>query len=421
MTPLTRAEIEARQLDGLRELRAALVPANRFYAPRLAADFPSLAAFSEQVPFTTKADLVADQLAHPPFGTNQTYPLEQYNRFCQTSGTTGSPLRWLDTPSSWEWMTGCWRRVFESAGATPADRVFFAFSFGPFLGFWTAFDAAARLGCLAIPGGGMGSTARLRTLLDSGATILCCTPTYAIRLGEVAQAERVDLAASAVRTIIVAGEPGGSVAGTRALIERLWPGARIVDHHGMTETGPISYECPRQPRTLHVMEPEFFPEIIDPATGTPAAAGSPGELVITNLGRVAAPVLRYRTGDIVQPGPAGPCACGSHEMTLVGGIVARRDDMVVIRGVNVYPSAIEDIVRACGGVAEYRVEVATVRSMVEMSIDVEPEPDASRHVQHRLETALRDALGLRIPIRLLPPGTLPRFEMKSKRWIRKQP
>lgn len=419
MNPLTRAEIEARQLAGLRELRAALTPANRFYTPRLAADFQTLADFSQQVPLTTKSDFVADQLAHPPFGTNLTYPLEQYTRFCQTSGTTGSPLRWLDTPASWQWMTCCWRRVFQSAGATPADRVFFAFSFGPFLGFWTAFDAATSLGCLAIPGGGMGSTARLRTLLDSGATILCCTPTYAIRLGEVALAERFDLGRSAIRAVIVAGEPGGSVAGTRSLIERYWPGARIVDHHGMTETGPISYECPRQPRVLHVMEPEFFPEIVDPATGLPSAPGASGELVITNLGRLAAPVVRYRTGDIVQPGPSGPCACRSHEMSLIGGIVARRDDMVVIRGVNVYPSAIEDILRSCGGVAEYRVEVATIRSMVEMSIDVEPEPDAARHLSHRLETALRDALGLRIPIRLLPPGTLPRFEMKSKRWVRK--
>lgn len=402
------------QLRRLQALCAALRAGNAFYAPRVAAEFATLEEFSARVPFTLKQDFVADQAEHPPFGTNHTEPLESYTRFCQTSSTTGHPLRWIDTPASWNWMLDCWERVFTEAGVRMGDRIFFAFSFGPFLGFWTAFDAATRMGCLAIPGGGMSSTARLRTLIDSQAQVLCCTPTYAIRLAEVARAEGTDLSSLAVRTVIVAGEPGGSVPGTRALLERHWSGARIVDHHGMTETGPVSYECARRTGVLHVMEREFFAEVIDPASG---AAASEGELVLTNLGRTAAPVVRYRTGDMVRVDNAGPCACGTNEMALVGGIRARRDDMVVVRGVNVYPSAIEDVIRACGGVAEYRVEILTVRAMNEIRLQVEPEA-ADEQLAHRLESALRDALGLRIPAEMVASGTLPRFEMKARRWVR---
>lgn len=419
MTYPHRTALAAQQLDRLQTLLRSL-ESNRFYASRLPAQINSLSEFAQLVPFTRKEDFVADQKDNPPYGTNLTYPLESYTRFCQTSSTTGSPLRWLDTTGSWDWMIRCWTRVFEAAGAQPGDRVFFAFSFGPFLGFWVAYDAASRMGCLAIPGGGMNSTARLHVMRDNRARILCCTPTYAIRLAEVAAAEQIDLSELSIRTIIVAGEPGGSVPGTRTLLERLWPGARVFDHHGMTETGPVSYECPCRPGVLHILESEFIAEIVNPQTAEPLPPGQAGELVLTNLGRTGSPVIRYRTGDIVQPGSVDQvCACGSAELAIEGGILARRDDMVIIRGVNVYPSAIEDVIRGCGGVAEYRVEVSTVRSMVELRLQVEPDATVTREdLTHRLDSALRDAFGLRIPSQVVEPGTLPRFEMKARRWIR---
>src|SRR6266849_507359 len=204
-----------RQWAQLRELLSAILPANRFYAAKLqpatVSRLASMKEFCEQVPCTTKAELAADQKAHPPYGTNLTYPLERYTRCHQTSGTAGAPLRWLDTPESWDWMLANWTQVFVAAGVTRADRFCFAFSFGPFIGFWLAFEAALRLGCLCLPTGGLSSTTRLRLLLDQGATVLCCTPTYAIRLGEVAAQEKLDLTASPVKLIIVAGEPGGSI------------------------------------------------------------------------------------------------------------------------------------------------------------------------------------------------------------------
>ncbi|HUJ20813.1 MAG TPA: AMP-binding protein [Bryobacteraceae bacterium] len=420
-----RRDIEAMQLAKLRVLLAALTPCNRFYSAKLgtaglSSDVAGVDEFCRRMPFTRKQDLIDDQLANPPFGSNLTDPLERYTRFCQTSATTGQPMRWLDTPESWNWMLGNWSHVFRAAEVTAQDRIFFAFSFGPFLGFWTAFEAAARMGAMCIPGGGMRSVARLRTLLDTEATVLCCTPTYAIRLAEVAADENIDLTKSRVRRIIVAGEGGGSIPGTRAHIERLWPGATVWDHHGMTETGPVSYGCPKRPGVLHVIESEYIAEVIDTESGRAVPPHGTGELVLTNLGRIASPLLRYRTGDVVERGVDSRCDCGSCEMALEGGILGRTDDMVVVRGVNVYPSAVEDIVRTVGGVAEYRVEIRADRAMPELSLRFEPYPESldGADLAHRLETALRNAFSLRIPATGVPCGTLPRFEMKAQRWVR---
>jgi phenylacetate-CoA ligase len=314
-----------------------------------------------------------------------------------------------------------WRRVFEAAGVTGQDRIFFAFSFGPFLGFWVAFDAAASMGCLCMPGGGMPSAARLAVMISSQATVLCCTPTYAVHLAEVAARERIDLSECRIRKIVVAGEPGGSLAATRQKIEVAWNGARVYDHHGMTEIGPVSYSCPQREDVLHVMEDAFIAEVVDPQTGKPVPAGWQGELVLTNLGRPGSPLLRYRTGDLVvaEDRGGGPCACGSRDMALPGGILGRADDMVVVRGVNVYPAAIEAVLRSTGGVAEYRVVVLQpAAGMVELKLDVEPESAPEPGFAHRIEARLREALSLRIPVTLAPVGSLPRFEMKARRWVR---
>jgi phenylacetate-CoA ligase len=329
-------------------------------------------------------------------------------------------MRWLDTPESWDWVLDNWDRVFESAGVTRADRIFFAFSFGPFLGFWAAFEAATRMGCLVMPGGGMRSAARLQTMIDTGATVLCCTPTYAMHLGEVACEEKIDLGSAHVKEIIVAGEPGGSIAGTRNHISELWNGARVVDHHGMTETGPVSYGCPNRPGVLHVIESSYIAEVIDPESGQPVAAGVSGELVLTSLGRLGSPLLRYRTRDLVQPGARSRCECGTHDLALEGGILGRTDDMVVVRGVNVYPGAVDDVLRSCDGVAEYRVHVHDYRSLCELSIRVEPRPAQADDptLVDRLEAALTNAFALRIPVSLVARGELPRFEMKARRWVR---
>ncbi|MEX2301282.1 MAG: AMP-binding protein [Bryobacterales bacterium] len=420
-----RASLQAHQLAGLGELLSALLPDNSFYSQKLAAaglnaSLATLDEFVARAPFTLKQELVDDQLRNPPYGSNLTFPLERYTRFNQTSGTAGKPMLWLDTTESWSWMLDNWDHVYRAAGVTAGDCIFFAFSFGPFLGFWTAFEAATRMGCLCVPGGGMRSGARLRTMIDTGATVLCCTPTYAIRLAEVAAEEAIDLTAAKVKTIIVAGEPGAGIPATRAHIEKLWHGARLFDHHGMTETGPVSYECPNRRGVLHVIESAYIGEVVDPQNGKAVGAGGTGELVLTNLGRMGSPLLRYRTGDLVRRANDARCECGSYNLALEGGILGRTDDMVVVRGVNIYPSAVEEILRGCDGVAEYRVEVRSERALPELKIEVEPvvgHPDTAS-LEQRVQSSLSNAFALRVAVCIVPAGELPRFEMKAKRWVR---
>lgn len=418
--PSTCSDLEALQLEQLRSLLAELFPANQFYAGKLQSvgvtfDVASMADFSARFPFTTKAELVADQLAHPPFGTNLTYPLNRYTRFHQTSGTSGAPLRWLDTPESWEAMLECWSEVFRAAGVEAGDRVLFAFSFGPFLGFWLAFEAAARRGCLCLPGGGLGSAARLRVMRENAVNVICCTPTYALRLAEVAAEEKISLYELGVKTIVVAGEPGGSIPATRAKLESLWPGARIFDHHGMTEVGPVTFECPAKPGVLHVIESAYYAEVIDPVSGQPA---SRGELVLTTLVRTGSPLLRYRTGDLVQ-GRRESCSCGRFDLALEGGILGRVDDMIIVRGVNIYPSAVEEIIRGFAAVAEYRVYVSTAEALTEMRVEIEPVASAAAQtLATELEQMFHKTFALRVPVSVVAAGTLPRFEMKALRWVR---
>lgn len=422
-----RSAIETEQWRQLQSLLEAQREGNRFYLRKfeeagLAIDeIGSLEDFLRRVPFTEKRELLEDHRTHPPFGSNLAFPVDRYSRFHQTSGTTsGDPMPWLDTTESWQWMIDGWKEVFRAAGVTAKDRVFFAFSFGPFIGFWLAFEAAAQLECLCVPGGGLGSAARLRTMLSSEVTVLCCTPTYAIRLGEVAAAEGIDLGQGRVKTLIVAGEPGASIPATRKRIENLWPGARPFDHHGMTEVGPVTYQCPERPGVLHIMETGYYPEIIDPATDRATAPGETGELVLTTLGRTGSPLLRYRTGDVVKRPASSECVCGRMELALEGGILGRTDDMVVVRGVNVYPSAVEEIIQACRGVAEYQVRVAEKNAMTELALTIEPldgEQDVEALVA-KLQSALQTTLSLRIPVTVAAPGSLPRFEMKARRWVR---
>ena len=399
-------------LEKIRVLIVAITPENRFQTARLSAagvtsEIASLDEFSARVPFTTKADLVADQTANPPYGTNLTFPLERYTRFCQTSGTTAKPLVILDTAESWEWMLGNWARIYRAGGLRAGDRIYFAFSFGPFLGFWTAFEAAAKCGSLCIPGGGLGSAARLRALIQHEANVLCCTPTYALHLAEVAAKEGVELAASKVRKIFVAGESGGSVASVRARIREAWHGAQVLDHYGMSEVGPVAFQNQDEDDVLHIIEDSYFAEIVNPRTGAALPAGEVGELVLTTLGREACPLFRYRTGDLVQRIPDAP------GFALAGGIIGRVDDMVVVRGVNIYPSAVDAVVRSIAEVTEYRVTVTSRDTLAEIVLEIET-TDAS--AASLLERALTSAFSLRIPVQRVE--TLPRFELKARRWIK---
>ncbi len=412
---LDRLGLELLQREKLAALLDAVLSSNPFYRRKLAGiRFDPTRDPIDRFPLTTRSEIEQDQATHPPFGTNLSYNPVGYNRFHQTSGTTGQPIRWLDTAESWEWFKGCWCIVYRGAGVTSEDRLAFPFSFGPFIGFWAAFEAAASLGNLCLPAGGMTTTARLRYILDNGVTVVCCTPTYALRMAQTAAAEGLDLRSSAVRLVIVAGEPGGSVPSVRSRIESAW-GARVIDHAGMTEVGAWGFECVEAPGGMHVIESEFLAEVIDPVSGQPLAEGETGELVLTNLGRIGSPVIRYRTGDQVRATRAH-CACGRFFLRLEGGILGRLDSMLIVRGNNVFPSAIEAILHEFDEVAEFRVVVEERAGMTELRLELEPAASASSTgLAERIAMTIRDRLHFRPEVSLVKAGALPRFEMKAKR------
>lgn len=420
----SRTEVESSQLAKLRSLIGELQGGNEFYRDRLSRagvteSIESLSDFSERMPFTTKMDLVWDREEFSPYGTNLTYPFEKYSRFCQSSGTTRGPLPSLDTAESWSAMLDCWDKVFEASGVGTDEIIFFAFSFGPFLGFWTAFESATRRGNLSIPGGGLSSQARLQAMVTHQARVLCCTPTYALRLGELfSEQTDEEIRRYRLERIIVAGEPGGSLPEVRKRLSELWKGAAVFDHHGMTEVGPVTFEHPENPFSLCVIEDAYYVEVIDRETHREVAPGQKGELVVTTLTRTACPLLRYRTGDLVQKSFFAPEQGDGEIFCLEGGILGRVDEMVVIRGVNIYPTAVEKIIRGFSEVAEFQVIQTTQQSMAELEISVEPVGNPAEDLAARIARELADAFTLRIPVTVVSPGSLPRFEFKSKRWIK---
>jgi len=414
----SRESLDAIKLARLRELLRTILPHNRFYADKLGrvlprpADLTTLADLADW-PFTFKEELVA-AAAGSGRPANLTWPVERYVRFHQTSGTHGRPLLVFDTVDDWGWWMACWRLVLERGGVGPGDRVLVASSFGPYVGFWSAFEAVIAASAMAIPGGGLSSAGRLEILRGAEATVLVATPSYALHLAEVAEQSKIDVAALPVRLVVVAGEPGGSVPAVRARIAAAWD-ADVLDHAGATEVGPWGVGDLRGPG-LDVIEPFFHAEFLALESGRPAAKGELSELVLTTLGRAGAPLIRYRTGDLVRPtwASAADVAAGACPwVRLAGGVLGRADDMLVVRGVNIFPGAIDDIVRGFPEVVEHRLTVGTRESLDELQLEIEDRLNAPDRVARELQLRL----GLRVAVEAVPVGSLPRFEGKARRIV----
>jgi phenylacetate-CoA ligase len=407
---LPRAELARHQLTRLQELLAEVTAHNRFYAEKFSQveglPLKSLDQL-ESLPFTFKDELVTG--AHPDeFAANLSYPLDRYVRYHQTSGTRGRPMPVLDTAADWEWWVDCWQFILDAAEVGPEDRAVLAFSFGPFIGFWSAHDALVARGGMVVPTGGMNTLARVEVIRRTRATTLLCTPSYALRLAEVARENRIDAASLEVRRIIVAGEPGGSVHSVREQIEAAW-NAVIIDHSGASEVGPWGYGD-ETGRGLFVIETEFIAEFRSLATGAAAEDGEMAELVLTTLGRYGSPVIRYRTGDIVRP--RFNAGGENHFVLLEGGVLGRADDMLIVRGVNIFPSSLEQIVRSFPEVVEFRTTVIKQGSLDALVVEIEDRLDKPDRVARELKLRL----GLKIDVRSVPLGSLPRFEGKGKRF-----
>jgi len=417
---LSRKVLETLQIEKLCSMLEQIYGRNRFYTDKFnaAGIHPnSIQTLDDlkRLPLTSKSELVQAQSDALPFGSNTTFKESAYSRFHQTSGTTGTPLRVLDTPESWDWWGRCWGHVLAGAGVTENDRMFVPFSFGPFIGFWAAVEGSQKINALMIPGGGRDSLQRLHLMKELGATAMCCTPTYALRLAEVAQESSFDLSEIPLRTLIHAGEPGANVPATKARIESVW-NAKCYDHAGASEIGAHSFECELQPNGTHVTESEFIVEVLNPETLEQVPAGEQGELIITNLGRIGYPVIRYRSGDLVVLNQQ-KCTCGRSYARFEGGVLGRADDMVVVRGINVFPSAVENLVRQCESVEEFRITVTTEREMGNLAIELELNKNANpESARKTVDQAIQNELSLRPEITLVPSGSLPRFEMKAKRF-----
>jgi phenylacetate-CoA ligase len=398
------------RLDRLAELLTSIRPGNAFQQARLGD--AAVAGWDDlgRLPLTTKDELLADQAAHPPFGTNLTFGLERYTHLHQTSGTTGATLRVLDTAEDWDWWRRQLARVLTAAGIGPGDRVALAHSFGPYVQFWASYEGAQEAGALVIPLGGMDSTQRLQTIAEYGATALLCTPSYALHIAKLAAEKGMTGALETVERVVCTGEPGASLPAVRDRIERAWD-ARCLDHAGASEVGSFAYPCATD-GGIHLFEDEFICEVLDPASGAPVEEGEAGELVMTALGRVGFPVVRFRTGDMVQRS-ARRCSAGHAGLWLPRGILGRTDDMVVIRGMNVFPSAIEEILRQSSGVGEFSITFYNdPHAMDEVKVEVElAQPREARDIQDRL----RHRLGLRVRIVPVKPGILPTYVGKARR------
>jgi phenylacetate-CoA ligase len=379
------------------------------YAEKLAGVPLPLKSLGElaKLPYTFKEDLLAHD--GQGFAANLTWPVERYVRYHRTSGTHGRPLVVLDTADDWVWWLETWQYVLDAAAMTPDDRVLMAFSFGPFIGFWSANDACIERGALVIPSGGLSTLARLELMKSSRATVVFTTPSYALHMAEIAEKHGIRPDQLDVSRIIVAGEPGGSVPAIRERIETAWQ-ARVIDHAGASEVGPWGFADAQQ-RGLRIIETSFLAEFISVETGLPATAGQLSELVLTTLGRAGSPVLRYRTGDLVRP--TWPDDADNRFVLLEGGVLGRSDDMLVIRGVNIFPSAIEQILLSFPEVVEWRMTARKHGEMDALSVEIEDR----LHDPHRVAQELLLRLGLKVEVECVELGSLPRFEGKGKRFV----
>jgi phenylacetate-CoA ligase len=426
---LARADLDALQLRKVRALVGWAMQRSPFWQRKLAdtgVDAERIHSLDDlrRLPFLTKDELLADQEANPPYGRAVTCSPSLAVAYHHTSGTTGrTPLRVFETRRDWDWGADAWAQAIYAFGLRKTDVVYFPFGYGPFIGFWGAHYAVQKIGAMAVAGGAQTGEHRIRQIIDCGATAIVATPSYALRLGAVAEQMGVNLATETrVELLIHAGEPGASIPATKALLERLW-GAHAGDFAGMTETAGISaFECSAKSGGIHVAENHFLEEVINPSTLEPVPMGEIGERVTTALGIGSLPIIRYRTRDLVRRVPSSECPCGRTFDLYQGGIVGRSDDMRIIRGTNVHPSAVEGVVRRYEAIREFRIVLSQQDLQDEIAVELEPLPDVPAETCQQLTKRVSDELayaheGLRFHVRLVAPGTLPTFELKARRLV----
>jgi len=376
----------------------------------------------ENIPFTVKEELRESQAEHPPWGDFICIDPEQGVRVFQTSGTTGIPVKAILNKKDWtvhyyeEFM-----HFMYGYGIKRSDILFVPFNFGLHIAWWGFSAALEQEGVMIVPGGGQSSQDRVRNIVEWGATVVCGTPTYMLHLGETAVKMGQPLTESKVRIVVTAGEPGANVAATKRAIEALW-GAKCYDDLGSTEAANFGFECIAQ-RGTHLIESQFYAECLDVETLKPVSPGEVGELVISNLCCESMPLLRYRIKDLVRFN-LEPCECGRTFLRLDGGVLGRSDDMFQYAGVNIFPSAIENLVREVDEFSnDYQLVVPRMGSGKRLTIRVEPAQSdipvkKLEEASNRLVETVKFRISITPAVEISAIGDLPRFEGKARRVIR---
>ena len=372
------------------------------------------------IPTTTKSDLRDAQRTDPfPYGDLLATDLDEVTEYHQTSGTTGEPVRQADSWQDWEWWGDCWATVLWAQGIRPDDRVFFPFSYNVFIAFWAAHYACERIGAEVVPGGNLSSVQRVHKMREVDVTAFMSTPTYALRLAEVAREEGFEPGDFAVETIVCAGEPGASVPGTKTRIGEAWD-ADVYDHAGATESGAWGFSCDGDSVGLHLNEAQFLIEVLD-EDGEPVEPGDTGEIVITPLNRTAQPYIRFELRDEIGLREGDVCDCGRTFRFAEGGVLGRKDDLTKVNGVLLAPTAIEDVVRSYDGVSdEYEIviddhgdkDIDVVTVVAEAHPDVDLDTEA---VGDELRKKLKQTTSITCRIEIVAYESLDRPELKADR------
>ncbi len=355
-----------------------------------------------------------------PYGDALCVPLEEVTEFRQTSGTTGQPVYQPDTWQDWEWWAECWSYILWAQGYRPADRVFIPFGYNVFVAFWAGHYAAEKLGCEVVPGGVLDTKARILKIQELEATAMMATPTYVLGMADTAQHKMdIDPASLSINKITCAGEPGAGIPSTKKRMEEAW-GAKVFDHAGATEIGAWSFECADQPHGMHVNEGLFLVEIEDLETGRIIEEpGKRGKMIITALDRQAQPCVRFDSKDVIE-WDTESCSCGRTFRLIKGGVVGRADDITKVKGVLLAPSAIEEVVRGIDGLGdEFEVVVDKTGDVDRIALKVEIVPGAEDHredIEAKLVDQLRIKTNLRYELNFHDYETLPRYEVKAKRF-----
>lgn len=374
-----------------------------------------------KLPMVRKTDYVQSIAEEGPYSSMLAAPLEDVVRVHFSSGTTSSPTPVCWTQHDVDRWADLYARASYSQGVRSTDTYQILFGYPWFVGGLGATLACQRLGCTVLPGGSGETERQIDVMRAFGTTAVCGTPSFMLHLAETAERMGTPLTENQVRRIQVGGEPGAGIPETRAFIEERW-GAKVFDGYGSLEFQPIAWECEHQ-NGGHLAEDFAYAEVVDAETGEAVPDGTPGVLVLTHLDKQATPFVRWWTGDVVVR-DSTPCSCGRTLSRLPGGVRGRGDDMLVVRGVNLFPSAVENIVRRTEGTTgEYRIvidsDVTNPDTGYLTGIKIRVEVEDGRHdaVSSELARTVRAELTVRTLVDCVPAGSLERSTHKAKRVV----